>query len=116
MAKVRKGRKPCAHDIEFVYDRTKQYALDDFQNLSIDKLQSIATSIQVHNVKRYKKEELVPIVLKKHQELLNREQEKLNLYLIQSYHVVVPFYLLKKRLTVFLFQQLPMKDLNSLMK
>ena len=75
MAKARKGRKPCAHDKEFVYDRMKQYALDDFRNLSIDKLQSVATSIQVRNVKRYKKEELVPIVLKKHKELLTREQE-----------------------------------------
>ena len=80
MAKARKGYKARiskynAHDKEFVYDHTKQYALDDFRNLAIDKLQSVATSIQVRNVKRYKKEELVPIVLKKHKELLTREQE-----------------------------------------
>ena len=59
-------------DESFTYDPTENYSLNDFSNLSVTKIQSIASSMYLRNVKRYKKDELVPLVFQKHEELHNR--------------------------------------------
>ena len=60
-----------AHDESFVYDHTATYDSDDFKNLSVLKLQSIASTLNVRNVKKYKKEQLIPQRFNKHEELRN---------------------------------------------
>lgn len=58
-------------DEVFSYDPTETYNVEDFLNLSVTKLQSIACVLSLRNVKRYKKEQLIPLVLQKHEEQQN---------------------------------------------
>ena len=58
-------------DEVFSYDPTENYNVEDFLNLSVTKLQSIACVLSLRNVKRYKKEQLIPLVLQKHEEQQN---------------------------------------------
>ena len=50
-------------DNTFTYNPDENYTLEDFSNLSVTKVQSIARELNIRNVKRYKKEELIPVVL-----------------------------------------------------
>ena len=58
-------------DNTFTYNPDENYTLEDFSNLSVTKVQSIARELNIRNVKRYKKEELIPVVLHKHKETQN---------------------------------------------
>ena len=58
-------------DESFTYNPTENYNSEDFLKLSITKLQSIASSLYLRNVKRYKKEQLVPVLLQKHKDTQN---------------------------------------------
>ena len=62
----------AASDEAFIYNPTENYNLDDFLNLSVTKVQSIASSLSLRNVKKYKKEELIPLVFQKHEERQNQ--------------------------------------------
>ena len=66
-------------DESFTYNPTENYNSEDFLKLSITKLQSIASSLYLRNVKRYKKEQLVPVLLQKHKERQNREVNELKI-------------------------------------
>ena len=55
----------------FQYDPSANYENGTFQNLSVKKCQSIASLLQIRNIKKYKKEELIPLILQKHMERLN---------------------------------------------
>lgn len=55
-------------DAAFQYDPSANYEYATFQNLSIKKCQSIASLLHVCSVKKYKKEELIPLILHKHVE------------------------------------------------
>ena len=69
----------AAFDNTFTYNPHENYRLEDFSNLSVTKVQSIANALNIHNVKRYKKVELIPVLLHKHEErqnqFINVEQE-----------------------------------------
>ena len=58
-------------DNTFTYNPDENYTLEDFSNLSVTKVQSIARELNIRKVKRYKKEELIPVVLHKHKETQN---------------------------------------------
>ena len=62
----------AASDDAFIYNPTENYNLNDFLNLSVTKVQSIASSLSLRNVKKYKKEELIPLVFQKHEERQNQ--------------------------------------------
>ena len=70
----------AAIDESFTYNPTENYNLEDFLNLSITKLQSIARSLYLRNVKRYKKEQLVPVLLQKHKDTQNHGVNELEVY------------------------------------
>ena len=65
MSRAKKARTVFFDD-SFTYDRTQNYDLDTFKNLTITKVQSIASTLNIRNVKKYKKEQLIPLVLEKH--------------------------------------------------
>jgi len=67
-------------DESFTYDPTENYNSEDFLKLSITKLQSIASSLYLRNVKRYKKEQLVPVLLQKHKDTQNRGVNELEVH------------------------------------
>ena len=69
--KTNRVTRYAVSDESFTYKPTENYILEDFLNLSILKIQSIASVLKIHNVKRYKKEELIPLVLQKHDERQN---------------------------------------------
>ena len=58
-------------DGAFQYDPLANYENGTFQNLSVKKCQSIASLLQIRNIKKYKKEELIPLMVQKHMERLN---------------------------------------------
>jgi len=70
--KRNRASRYAAIDESFTYNPTENYSLNDFSNLSVTKIQSIASSMYLRNVKRYKKDELIPLVFQKHEELHNR--------------------------------------------
>ena len=67
-------------DESFTYNPTENYNSEDFLKLSITKLQSIASSLYLRNVKRYKKEQLVPVLLQKHKDTQNRGVNELEVH------------------------------------
>ena len=67
-------------DESFTYNPTENYNSEDFLKLSITKLQSIASSLYLRNVKRYKKEQLVPVLLQKHKDTQNHGVNELEVY------------------------------------
>ena len=46
----------------FQYDPSANYENATFHNLSVKKCQSIASVLQIRNIKKYKKEELIPLI------------------------------------------------------
>ena len=62
----------AAFDNTFTYNPHRNYTLEDFSSLSVTKVQSIANTLNIRNVKRYKKEELIPVLLHKHEERQNQ--------------------------------------------
>ena len=58
-------------DGAFQYDPSANYENATFNILSVKKCQSIASLLQIRNIKKYKKEELIPLILQKHMERLN---------------------------------------------
>ena len=80
-AKRKRTSKYHAADKAFVYHNSTQYNLEDFKNLSIEKLQSIASTMNLRNVKTYKKYDLCQLILDKHVErqsllVMGHEEEK----------------------------------------
>ena len=55
-----------AADAAFQYDPSATYEASVFQNLSCKKCQQIAGILNIRNIKTYKKQQLVPIILEKH--------------------------------------------------
>ena len=81
MSEAKKTRfsKYHASDESFVYDHSTNYDIEDFKNLSIVKLQSIASTLNLRNVKMYKKNDLGQLILNKHMEqqsLIGHEEEE----------------------------------------
>ena len=74
MAQNKKTRasKYTAYDKAFTYDPVGNYELSDFKNLSLLKIHGIAAILNIRNVKKNKREELIPLVLMKHHERRNR--------------------------------------------
>ena len=71
MNKTTRAPKFTEFDDEFAYDPSISYRHDDFHKLSVLKLQSIASALQIRNVKRYKKEQLITLVVQKHEQRMN---------------------------------------------
>ena len=59
--KRNRASRYAAIDESFTYDPNENYSLNDFLNLSVTKVQRIASSLSLRNVKKYKKEELIPL-------------------------------------------------------
>ena len=78
MSEAKKTRfsKYHASDESFVYDHSTNYDIEDFKNLSIVKLQSIASTLNLRNVKMYKKNDLGQLILNKHMEQQSHEEEE----------------------------------------
>ena len=73
MAQNKKTRasKYTAYDKAFTYDPVENYELSDFKNLSLLKIHGIAAILNIRNVKKNKREQLIPLVLMKHHERRN---------------------------------------------
>lgn len=69
--------KFAAADAAFQYDPTAHYEPVTFHNLSVKKCQNIASMLHIRNVKRHKKEELIPLILQQHIEFLNNRMVEL---------------------------------------
>lgn len=67
--------KFAAADAAFQYDPNAHYEPVTFHNLSVKKCQNIASMLHIRNVKRHKKEELIPLILQQHIEFLNNRLE-----------------------------------------
>ena len=63
--------KYAAEDAVFQYDSLALYEITTFQKLSGKKCQNIASMLHVRNVKKHRKEELIPRILQKHIEQSN---------------------------------------------
>ena len=55
-------------DAVFQYNPSEIYQYETFHNLSIIKCQKIASMLRIRKVKSYKKEQLIQIILHKHNE------------------------------------------------
>ena len=78
-----------AYDEAFVYDPSTKYSVNDFENLTLPKIYSVATTLQVRNIKRYKKEQLIAVVIEKHEEsqkLRNEFPEQLKMKFVDIYN------------------------------
>ena len=79
----------AAYDEAFVYDPSTKYNVNDFENLTLPKIYSVATTLQVRNIKRYKKEQLISVVIEKHEEsqkLRNEFPEQLKMKFVDIYN------------------------------
>ena len=72
MAQNKKTRASKYNDKAFTYDPVGNYELSDFKNLSLLKIHGIAAILNIRNVKKNKREQLIPFVLMKHHERRNR--------------------------------------------
>ena len=64
-SRMSKSRFPAV-DAAFIYDPSATYEASSFQKLSGKKCQQIASILNIRNIKSYKKQQLVPIILQKH--------------------------------------------------
>ena len=71
MNKTTRAPKFTEFDDKFTYDPSISYRHEDFHKLSVLKLQSIASALQIRNVKRYMKEQLITLVVQKHEQRMN---------------------------------------------
>ena len=69
--------KFAAADAAFQYDPTAHYEPVTFHNLSVKKCQNIASMLHIRNVKRHKKEQLIPLILQQHIEQSNSRMVEL---------------------------------------
>ena len=72
--------KFAASDAAFQYNPSANYEFATFHNLSVKKCQNIASMLHVCNVKRYKKEELIPLILQKHIEQSNSNMVEIDYF------------------------------------
>ena len=72
MAQNKKTRASKYNDKAFTYDPVGNYELSDFKNLSLLKIHGIAAILNIRNIKKNKREQLIPLVLMRHHERRNR--------------------------------------------
>ena len=93
----------AAYDEAFIYDPSTKYSVHDFENLTLPKIYSVATTLQVRNIKRYKKEQLIPVVIEKHEEsqkLRNEFPEQLKMKFVDIYNFFFYIFLLFAELSI----------------